>query len=495
MRIAVGGMKQETNSFSPIPSPRPSWSTLIGNQILNMRGVKKNLGGDIGGILVAAAQYGWEIIPTFYAQCMPAAPTDYTNYQWMKEQILKPIRENDVDGVILCLHGAMMAEGVDDPEADLISAVREIIGTKPLMVTLDLHGNISEYTAKHVDAAFGFDTNPHIDEYDRALECTACMEKTLSKQWKPVTAHRHPPLVFPTINMLTTRGPMVKLFERAREWESKSGMINVSVFGGFPYVDADYTGFSVVATADNDEVLAQAACDDICALAWEIRNEFIKEQTPVEVAIEKAQQLLAENPTLPVILADVADNAGGGGSGETTILLQAMIDANLPGSAAATIWDPETVQQAIAVGVGNTGHFSIGGKACADFGAPVEIDAKVKSIIDAKFPCYGPLGLGDLCDFGTGVRLQVGNVNIAVYTVRHPCNHIEQFTSLGIEPTRQRLLLVKSRGHFRADFEPISSHIVEVDAPGAANPNILRYRYQAAYGWPITPSVQEWSPK
>lgn len=123
---------------------------------------------------------------------------------------------------------------------------------------------------------------------------------------------------------------MFNLFERAREWEKREGMINVSVCGGFPYVDADYVGFNVVATADGDRALAQAACDDICAMAWETRDQFIKKLTPIPDAIEKARALLAEEPELPVILADVSDNPGGGGSSAKTELLRAMIQADIP---------------------------------------------------------------------------------------------------------------------------------------------------------------------
>lgn len=488
MKIAVGGIKQETNCFSPIPTPRSSWMELEGTDILTLRGTKK----DIGGILDVADREGWDVLPTFYAESTPAAPTNYEAYQDMRERILRPLRKNEVDGVILCFHGAMLAEGVEDPEGDIICAIREIIGDKPLMVTEDLHANNTEKAALHVDALFAFDTNPHIDAYDRAVEVAECMAKTLKGQWHPVTAYCHPPIAFPTINLLTAHGPMFRLFERAREWEKREGMINVSVCGGFPYVDVDYAGFNVVATADGDRALAQAACDDICTMAWQTREEFIKKLPSVSEAMALARTLLEKKPERPVILADVSDNPGGGGSSETTELLRAMIQANIPGSAAALIWDPETVRRALEVGIGNTAEFSIGGKASPDYGAPVVVTARVKTITDGHFRFYGPMGRGDCYDLGIGVRLEVGNVQIAVYTVRHPCNHVEVFTELGIDPTRQRLLLIKSRGHFRADFEPIASHIIEVDAPGAANPDISRYTYKHLRAWPMDPTITKW---
>ncbi len=488
MKIAIGGLKQETNCFSSVPSPRKDWTILIGEDVLKKRGTKR----DLGGMIAAADQYGWELLPTFFAQTRPSAPTDAENYAWMKQQIVEPIRahKDEIDGVMLCLHGAMLAEGTPDPEGDVVSEVRSIIGNKPLMITLDLHANNSETTAKSVDAVFGCDTNPHIDFYERGLECAACMKKTLEGEWRPVTAHRHPPVVFPTINMLTDKGPMYELMERAREWEKQPGIINVSVCGGFPFGDADYTGPSVVATADGDRALAQKAADDVARLAWELRERFFKKLPTIVEAVAEAKEALAADPGYPVILADVADNSGGGSS-DTTMLMRALIEADFPDTAIAAVWDPETVQKALEVGIGGTGKFAVGGK-FHDYGEPVEIEATVRAITDGECRCYGPMTRGDACHFGIGARLQVGNVHICVYSNRCASNAREIFLNLGLDPARMKVLQIKSRGHFRADFEPIASRIIEVDAPGAANPNILRYPYKNLKAWPIDRTVTEW---
>lgn len=489
MKIAIGGMKQETNCFSSVPTPKSSWGTKSGDEILAMRGTK----GEIGGALEVADKYGWEILPTFFASTRPSQPTDEEAFQWIKENILAPIRahKDEIDGVIMCFHGAMMAPETIDPEGDVASEIRKIIGDKPFMITLDLHANNTEKLARSVDAVFACDTNPHIDFYERGIECAECMAKTLSGEIHPVTAHRHPPLILPTINMLSAHGPLCNLIKRGEEWEKKEGVINVSVCGGFPYVDAEYAGLNIIATTDGDRALAQEICDDIATMAWETREEFIKTLLSIEDSIAAAKETLAGDPELPVILADVSDNSGGGGSSDTTMLMRAVLEADLPGSAVGCIWDPETVQKALEVGIGNTGKFSIGGR-FHDYGEPVEVEAVVRAITDGTCRCYGPMGRGDKFSFGNGVRLQVGNVHICVYARRNACNYREIFSNLGIDPARQKLLLIKSRGHFRANFQPISSRIIEVDAPGAVNPDIRRYNYKHANAWPINPSVQQW---
>lgn len=493
MKIAIGGLKQETNCFSSVPTPESSWAVRRGDEIFALRGTAST---EIGGILSVADRCGWEILPTLFAHTSPSQPTDKETYEKLREGILAPIRahKDTLDGVILCFHGAMTVTGVSDPEGDISAEVRKLIGSKPYMITLDLHANNTKETVDAVDAVFGYDTNPHIDMYDRGRECALCMEKTLAGTWKPVTAHCHPPMVVPTINMRTAEGPVHKLLQQAFEWEKQPGVINVSVFGGFPYTDCDYTGLNIVTTTDGDPALAKQICTELGSKAWELRQEFIKQLADIPESIRLAGEKLKAEPTLPVILADVSDNAGGGGSSDTTMLMQALLEADFPDSAVGCIWDEETVNRAIEVGVGNTGRFRIGGN-FHDYGEPVETEATVRAITDGTCRCYGLMGRGDKFNFGKGVRLQVGNVHICVYSTRRACNYREIFTNLGIDPARQKVLLIKSRGHFRADFEPISDCIIEVDAPGAVNPNILRYPYQHVYGWPITEVPADWQPE
>ena len=482
MKLAIGGISHETNVFSPLATPLSEWRIIEGQAMLeNARGKKTN----IGGILEVADREGWQILPTLFAGATPSKPTDAESYAWLKQHLLQPMRQELPDAVLLCMHGAMMAEGTDDPEGDIVAAVRQIIGDKPLIVTLDLHGNNTAEMVAGCNAIFGFDTNPHIDSYERAKEAAECMADLLQGRKNPVTAHAHVPMLPPTINMRTEEGPMVELFTMARAWEAKPGMINVSVFGGFPFCDVAYAGFNVIATADRDHQLAQAACDAICERAWQIRAQFLKPIADVKTAMAQAKALLAQNPLLPVMLADVADNPGGGGSGDTTELLREMIAENLPRTAAALIWDAETVERAFAVGVGNTAEFAIGGKAEPAYGAPIAVTAKVKTLSDGIFAATGPMGRGNLWNIGRCVRLEVGNVQILVGSIRTACNDADIFRHLGVEPTQQRLLLIKSRGHFRASFTPLASSIIEVDAPGAANPNLKRYPYQRIHTWPL----------
>ncbi|MFP4457934.1 MAG: M81 family metallopeptidase [Clostridia bacterium] len=361
-KIIIGMISHETNVFSPVPTPLQAWKDrvfVIGNELIKKYAGTKSA---VGAFIEAANRNDWEVIPTIATSATPSAPTDAATYKYLKENLIKPIINSNPDAVLLSVHGAMIAEGVEDPEGDIAQSIREIIGDKPLLLTMDLHGNITENMCNQCDGVFAYDTNPHIDGYERAIEATECLEKIFSREIDPINAYTHKPLMPPTINMRTAEGPMVELHQLAKEWEAKEGIINVSIFSGFPYGDVPHAGLSIVTTADRPYLdLAKDCSDVIVDKAWQIREQFLKEIPNAVVGLNQTQELLKNDKSGPVILADVADNPGGGGSGDTTALLREIIKRNIPKSAAAIIWDPETVQKAIQVGLGNSATFFIGG--------------------------------------------------------------------------------------------------------------------------------------
>ena len=481
--VAIGMINHETNCFSAIETPLSAWKErifAIGEDILNSNKGRRT---NIGGFMEIAEREGWTLLPTVAASAVPSAPTDAKTYAYLKNLLLEPLKHQKVDAVWLAMHGAMMAEGVDDPELDMVTEVRKLVGDVPIVVTLDLHANLQKEMVENCDAIFGYDTNPHIDLYERAVEAAELLSGIFNESLETKTAFAHPPMTPPTINMRTGEGPMVALFNKAREYEKQPGVYNVSVFGGFPFVDAPYVGLSIVTTA-KDKEMAQKISDDIAELAWDNRNEFLKDLPNTIDALNQVEAIWDDADPRPIIIADVADNPGGGGSGDTTELMLELIKRNLPHSCAALLWDPETVQQAIKVGVGNKGIFKLGGKTSLEYGPPIEIEAYVAALSDGHYSAYDP-NARDIVRIGPATRLIIGNVQIIVNSIRLACNNADMIRALGLEPAKQRLLLIKSRGHFRASFQPMSKEIIEVDAPGAANPNLSRYPFERLRNWPL----------
>jgi microcystin degradation protein MlrC len=491
-------ISHETNSFSPVPTTLESFAgqrhgIVEGAEILErFRGTKTG----IGGFLEVGAGRGWEMVGTVVASATPSGNVAAAAHDALKGKLVDHLRAAmPVDGVLLHLHGAMLSDNAPDAEGDICRAVRELIGADvPLILELDLHGNITREFCEVVDGVIVYDTNPHIDAYERGLEAAALLAAILAGDIERLSVHiAKPPMLPPTINMRTAEGPMVKLLERGREWESGSGIVNVAVFPGFPYADFHDAGTSIVVTATGAE-LGERCVREMGELAWSLRDEFLKPLPGVEEAVEQALTMIADgSDERPVVLADVADNPGGGGSGDTPELLRELVRRGAQG-ALACLWDPESIEEAFIAGVGSTLEFRLGGKASDLYGAPVVARGLVRALSDGTFTGYGPVVRGLTVQCGRTALIDVNGLKIVATTVRHAANDQGYFRVVGIQPEREPLLVIKSRGHFRADFEPIARTIIEVDAPGAANPNLERYPFQHVRRpiWPLDPDT-EWS--
>lgn len=498
MRVAVGAIVHETNTFSPIPTPLSAFyegrDALLTDAALidALRDTKS----EIGGFLEVGAAAGWEIVPTIAAHATPSGDVQAAAHDALKEALVGRLRSAlPVDGVLLNLHGAMLAENAHDAEGDICRAVRAVVGPAcPIVLSMDLHGNITPEMCAAVDAVFVYDTNPHIDAFERGAEAAACLARVLRGEIpRPIVAISKPPMLPPTINMRTGEGPMRALLAQARAWEARAGVVNVGLFPGFPYADFDQAGTAVVVTATDPE-LGQACADHLGRATWELRDEFLKHIPPVDAAVDQALRLVSQGGDGPVALADVADNPGGGGSGDTTLLLHELVARGARGAIAA-VWDPETVDQAIGVGVGGQAIFHIGGKAAPDqYGPPVEVVGRVTHVSDGSFVAMGPVYRGMEVNCGPTACIDASGLKFIVTSIRHAANDRGFFQVAGVEPEREPLLVIKSRGHFRADFEPICRAIIEVDAPGAANPNLSRYSYRRVRRpiWPLDPDTT-WS--
>ncbi len=272
---------------------------------------------------------------------------------------------------------------------------------------------------------------------------------------------------------------MAELFSLARRWEEQPGILNVSIFGGFPYCDFAGVGLSVVTTADGDRALADACSSAIAARAWEIREQFLKDVPTCEEALDRTLELLSSGRELagPIVLADVADNPTGGGSGDTTVLLQELLRRGVERVAVACIHDPESVQQAKRIGVGNSGSLAIGGKGPIEYGAPLQVEGTVRALTDGRFVSKSQVSRGSQ-SMGETAVIETGGLKLVITTDRHACIDPEVFQSVGIDPLEQAVIVVKSRGHFRAAFEPIASTILEVGAPGATSTNLHHFPYR-----------------
>ncbi|MBD3205474.1 hypothetical protein GF319_03895 [Candidatus Bathyarchaeota archaeon] len=471
MKVAIGMMMHETNTFSTVKTRLSDFNPLYGNELIkHLKGTRSGIGGFID--VLEAEKI--EIIPTMGAGATPAGPLNQDDYMHIVNEIVDKTKEANVDGVLLALHGAMVAENESEAEGFLLKKLKSTIDEdKPVIVTLDLHGLISFMMVENCDAIFGYDTNPHIDMYERGKEAAETLVKTLRGELNPVVTHKKLPMIPPTINQRTTEGPMVELLEVARRYEDKNDVLNVCLFPAFPYADIERAGSAVVVVTDGDIDLANSVASDMGDAMWSLREEFLKPLTPIREAVRRA----IEAEQGPIILADVADNPGGGAPGDGTEILRKLIEEKADNVGVACIKDPGAVEEAIRIGVRNQFKMKIGAKTDEYHGEPLYVEGIVRTLTDGRF-IHKAMAVGVPADVGRTAVIDLDGIEVILTEKSHAPNDPEIFRRNGIEPTDKKIIVLKSRGHFRAAYEPFSKEVIEVDAPGLTSPNLEWFKYE-----------------
>lgn len=375
-----------------------------------------------------------------------------------------------VDGVLLCLHGAMVTETSEDGEGRLLKALREVAGPDvPIMATLDLHANVTPEMLENATALFAYFNNPHTDSYETALRASRCLHDTLEGRVRPVMGWKMRDFLLP---VTPTAHPVLAPFvEKAKALSMEPGMIDVSICHGFYLSDVYGMGLSVLAVADGDAPKAQAVAESLSAELFAARGLLRKETVPAREAV----RLAMESERYPVVLADVADNPGSGASVDSTGLLKVLLEAGARDVAFAVMYDPEVVDIAQRAGVGSTITVALGGKVAPQVtGGPVALTACVRQLTDGQFRNRDEMAQGLLMNFGKCALLEVEGIRIIVCSVRAQPWDLEVYRHIGIRPEDMKILVVKSAAHFRASFAKVAAEIIEVDAPGLAAPDPAR---------------------
>ena len=475
MRIAVGCIGHETNTFSPVTTTLENFkkgSYYRGDEIVSaFRGTRTIT----GGFLDIAEQLNMEPVPLLWTFATPSGMVAHAAYQTLKAEFLTLLRDaGDLDGVLLDLHGAMVTDELEDVEGDLIQAVRETVGTTWIVTTLDLHANITTKMADASDVIIGFDTYPHVDCYERGFEAGQLLFGMNEGKIQPTMAYHQLPLLTAPPAQCTMKAPMAEVLASLHALETERGVVTATLSMGFPFADIADAGVSILVTTNNDMALAKTYADQFASDIWAMREQFTFNLHTVESAIEIANQTDGK----PIVLADGSDNPGGGGPCDGTTILQKFIAADVQDAVIAVIADPESVAQAVEAGVGNSVQLNVGGKTDTQHGAPVALTGYVKVLSDGRFILKGPMGRGTVGNMGRTAVIQVGGVEIILTERRIQPYDAEVLRSVGIEPRARKLIALKSAVHFRADYTPIAHQILEVDTPGVHSPNLFNYNYQ-----------------
>jgi microcystin degradation protein MlrC len=477
LRIGIAFFYHESHSFAPLKTDLQAFYNegyFKGEEIFSAYSDTKT---EVGGFIdVLAMNDLVEIVPLLCAAATPSGIVTNETYLHIEKEMVEEIEKaGSLDGLLLALHGAMVVEGIYDPEERLLRRIRSLLGEQiPIATTLDMHANLSAAMLEHTPYHFGFKTYPHIDMYDQGVKAAEILLNHLIDGNRYEAAFIKLPMMLPSINMRTEEGPMHEMIKLSLALEGKEDINNVSVFGGFPYSDIPFVGASVLVIAKNKNVAkhtAQLAAEKY----WELRYKFIKELPDVSRGFEIAQSMKEPKP---IVLADIADNPLSCGSGDTTTLLNEFLRLNQKQTLFGGLTDPESIEKCRNAGVGARVKLDLGGKCSPEFGGPARIVAKVEALSEGVYYNSGPFNKNLRVDVKGAAYIKVGEVDILLIGRPMSANDPEIFRHIGIEPTKYKILGLKVKNHFRAAFDPIISKVIYVDAPGVASNNFKNFPYR-----------------
>lgn len=479
-RIAVGGIVHETHTFAEPPTGLEQFAAQSLHAGAALIEAMAGTSSGIGGMLAGCAAARLAPVPTLYAAAMPGGTVTATAHAQLRDELLDRIAAAlPVDGVLLALHGAMVAEDEPDVEGALLARVRALVGpATPIVVELDMHGNISDRTVALADVLVAFDTNPHIDPYERGADAARMLGRLVRGELRPTAAIARPPLLLAPQATATVDLPLRAAHARAAELRADPRVLAVCVMGGFAYADTPDTGASVIVTTDGDPALARATADELAALLLANRAAALPTAYPPAEAIRRALAM----PGGPIILVDSADNIGGGTPGDGTDALRALLDAGMA-EAAVVIADPAAVATCWAAGEGAELALAVGGKVDRRHGDPVHVQGTVRRLTDGTFPCelranHFAAFYGDTIRMGRTAWLRAGGVNLVLTERKTPPFDLAQLRGAGVTPETQKLIVVKSAVAYRAAYLPIAAGVIELDTAGLCSANLARFPYR-----------------
>lgn len=475
-RVLTGLFGHESNAFSKLPTTLHNFENYLLAFGDNVPAAIKGAQIEPTGVEQAAKKHDWELVRSIVAWATPSGPVARDAWDKGRAAILEAAKNGTFDGVLLNLHGAMATVDFADAEGELLKDLRDVIGPDvPLAITLDLHANVTDLMTEHVDIICAYRTYPHIDQVATSLRAAEILDRTMKGEIKPtvVTVRRD------TIDGLddgrtTTENPMTELLARAEKLEAQNdGVLLVSIHAGFTPANLYEAGPTVSVTGDGNDSRFKAIADEYMDYAWETRHFDSNTYLDVAETIAEINRLL---PTVdgPIVVADFSDNPGSGAYGDSTFLLNGLLEAGIQDACFGTICDPEAAAALIKAGEGNTATVMLGGKSDPAFGPPIEVTGTVTKITDGTYLALGPRWRGVTHHLGPTAIFTVGGMEIVVASNRLQLTEVEAFTHADINPRERRVVVVKSMQHFRAAFEPIAADVVICDAGALASRDISK---------------------
>lgn len=485
-RVAILGLMLESNAFAPVITEDDFVKRvyLVGNEIIDdLRSSDPKLPTEIRGFSAEMDVLdSWQPVPILVGLVEAGGPIEHAflmaTMQEMRQRLEAAL---PLDAVYISNHGAMISTEDTDPDGSIFSMVREVVGPGvPVVATLDLHANVSDRMIEASDVTIAYQTNPHVDMLERGRDAARAMRE-LFEGMQPEVAFLRLPLVPPTVTLLTETGPYADAIAYGQSLVT-GDIVNVSILGGFAYSDTPKNGLAIIVTGRRKNGAARKVARAIAAKIWADHHRFVPRLTSLAEAVERVLEA-GRDPSLPaVILADVADNPGGGGGGNTMWILEALNKAGATGVCVGVITDPALAAEAAGLGEGArfVARFNRDCASDDEFARPFSVEAVVRAVRDGD--CVGRRGFyaGRRMNLGCSVLLQIGGISVVVISIRTQCADPVFLEMMGLDIAAARAVVVKSRGHFRAGFNEFfaPSQVIEVDTAGLTSPILTRFPFR-----------------
>ncbi|MCV2889465.1 M81 family metallopeptidase [Ruegeria aquimaris] len=475
MKLLIACLATETNTFSPMPTGLLAFEAgMVSREATRQPAML--FSAPLHEWCRMAEEKGWEVIESLTAAAQPAGPTVRAVYEGFRDEILADIERYQPDVLLMSMHGAMVADGYDDCEGDMMARARAIMGPdKVIGLELDPHNHLTQTMLDNATLIINFKEYPHVDAPERARELFVMAADAAEGKTKPVMRAQDCRML--TI-IETMKEPAKTYVQAMKDAEGKDGILSVSLTHGFPWADVADVGAKTLVIADGDADKAARVAKEFADKLWNIRDGLRMNYPDISAALD----IVSAANHGPIALADMGDNAGGGAPADSTFFLQEILRRGMKDIAHGIFWDPVLVTMCQDAGVGARLRVRLGGKICKESGDAVDLDVTVRAIRENMTQKLGETDM----PMGTGVWLDADGVHLIVSSLRTQNFSPSVYTDLGIDITQMRALIPKSTNHFYQNFERISPQVVHVRTPGTVTPDmtIIPFTKRDGNFWP-----------
>ena len=479
MRVFSGALSTETNTFAATPTGLASFHEYGYFPAGQHPGHMLNYSAPLWAARLRGARNGWQLFEGLVAGAQPSGITTRHAYETLRDELLRDLRAAlPLDMVMLGLHGAMVADGYDDCEGDVLARVRQMVGADVVIgAEIDPHSHLSQAMLDNANLMICFKEYPHTDVMERAIELVDLCAAMVERRIRPTVAVVDCEMI---VLVHTSREPARAFVDRIQALEGRNGVLSISVTHGFPWGDVADMGTKVFVYTDNDPALAAALARQLADELIAMREQLAPPLPDIDRALDQALAI----DGAPVLISDGADNPGGGAAGDSTFILRRMVQRGISNAALGPLWDPIAVRIAFDAGVGAQLRLRIGGKTSPMSGDPIDLQCTVQALTPALVQTglsNTPTAMGDCA------LVEARGIEILLCSLRNQAMGTDLFTGVGCELVGKKIIVLKSSQHFYASFSKVARHVIYAGAPGSMSLDLdsLPYRKLKRPKWPL----------